>query len=441
VSKHRKRPAARDPNRKSLAAILLLTLAMAWFAYQKWFPPSPALPKIPSHSDPIVAAQINEAAEAVQKSPRSGMAWGHLGMVLHAYLFEDEARACFANAQRFDRDEPRWPYFEGVILLASDPEGGLRKLGHSVELCPSTPDTPRLQYARTLFEHGRMAEAEAQFQDLLARNPGHTPALLGLARIAHSRGQSQKATEYLRRCLESPFTARSAYLLLAAVQSKASNAPAALAASQTAPVMPPDQSWPEPYTDEILRLQSGSQKLLSEAERALRENRYDDAKPLVAQLLKDYSGSAEAWLLAGRLRLDQKDCKGAEEALRRYLQFQPDSVNGNARLGAALLCQERYTEAISSFERAVQLKPDFAEGHFNLGFARARAGDGGGAIAAFRDAIRCSPNFIEPHITLADLLSQQGQVEEAVALLQRAREINPNDTRLAAVLERVKTRR
>jgi tetratricopeptide (TPR) repeat protein len=324
--------------------------------------------------------------------------------------------------------------------LALEPKAALEKLARAVELCPSTPDTPRLQYARALFEQGRGAEAEAQFQELVAHNPGHTPALLGLARVSHARGEWQRATEYLKRCLESPFTARSAYLLLAAVQRQASNAPAAQAAIDFARALPPDQTWPEPFTDEILRLQSGLSDLVNQADRALKENRHNDAEQIIAQLLKDHGESADASLLAGRLRLDKKDCAGAEQALREHLRLAPDSVNGHARLGAALLCQERYADAIPVFEQTVQLKHDFAEAHFNLGFARARAGQGDSAIVAFRDAIRCSPGFLEPHLTLADLLSQKGEIGEATALLQRAREIDPSDPRLDAVLNRIKSR-
>jgi tetratricopeptide (TPR) repeat protein len=424
--------------------VLLFVAALGWLAFNRLdskstvFRSAPEFPGIPSHSDPAVATQISEAVAAVRNSPRNGTAWGHLGMVLHAYQFQEEARICFANAQQLNQTEPRWPYFEGVILLASNPEAGLQKLARAVELCPSTPDTPRLQYARGLLEYGRLDQAEEQFRELFTRNRSHAPALLGLARIKHARGQSQEATDYVKRCLESPYAAQTAYLLLAAVQAKTGNAQAAQAATAFANNLPEDKSWPEPYTDEILALQVGSRQLVDHAERALKLNNLDDAEKVISRLVKGYSSSPQTWLLAGRLHLERKECVAATEAFRRHLALAPESVNGCAQLGMALLCEEKYPEAIPMLERAVQLKPDFAQGHFNLGFARARAGQGASAVAAFRDAIRCSPNFVEPYITLADLLGQMGEVEEALSLLQRARVIDPADPRPQVVLERIK---
>ena len=424
-----------------MVILLAVLVAGGWFGYSRFAMPTHQFPNLPNHSDPIVAAQIGEGFDALRKSPRSGESWGKLGMILHAYLFNDEARVCFANAQRLDPTEPRWPYFEGVILLAEDPAAALAKLARAVELCPSTPDTPRLQYARALLEHGHVQQATDEFKQLLRQNSSHPAALLALARISDARGDYQAATELLRRCLENPFAARSAYLLLASVQSKAGNAPAAQGASEFARNLPPDRSWPEPYTDEILRLQSGSHQLVARAERALKENRYSDAELAIAALEKNYSSSAQTLVLTGRLKLERKDCAGAEQAFRRHLQIDPQSVNGHAQLGMALMCQERYAEAVPIFERAVQAKPDFAEAHFNLGFARARAGAGAEALPALRDAIRCSPNFLEPYIILADLLGQMGERAEALNLLERARQINPKDPRLATLHDRINSRR
>jgi len=218
-------------------------------------------------------------------------------------------------------------------------------------------------------------------------------------------------------------------LLLAKVEGKRGNALAAEKAAIAARALPPDQPWPEPYTDEIIRLQIGLNQLVAQAERLLKGGRDNEAEGVIGRMVKQYANAPEPWLLDGRLRLQRKDCGSAEQALRRHLQLAPDSVNGHAQLGMALLCLERYAEATPVLARAVKLKPDFAEAHFNLGFARARAGHGNEAVPAFRDAIRCSPNFIEPYITLADLLSQKGEVEEATALLTRARSLSVRSSR------------
>src|SRR5688572_32027068 len=45
-------------------------------------------------------------------------------------------------------------------------------------------------------------------------------------------------------------------------------------------------------------------------------------------------------------RSEQNDCAGAEKALQQLLLLSPDSVNAHAQLGMALICLERYPEAI-----------------------------------------------------------------------------------------------
>ena len=282
---------------------LLVCAGIGWFLYSRWLQGKPELPNLPAHPDRIVAAQIQDAAETVRRSPRAGLAWGKLGMIFHAYLFEDEARVCFVNAQRFDPAEPRWPYFEGVILLASDPDAALRHLARAVELCPSTPDTPRLQYARAAAEQGQGVAAEVQFQQLVRLNPAHAPALLGLARVEDARQQLDKAAEYLGRCVESPFTKRDALLLMAKVEGKRGNALAAEKAAIAARALPPDQSWPEPYTDEIIRLQIGLNQLVAQAERLLKGGRDNEAEGVIGRMVKQYANAPEPWLLDGRLRL------------------------------------------------------------------------------------------------------------------------------------------
>src|SRR5207302_11227917 len=62
--------------------------------------------------EPRVAAAIEEARASVNHSPASAESWGRLGMVLLAHQFWEEARRCFVEAERLNRAEPRWPYFQ-----------------------------------------------------------------------------------------------------------------------------------------------------------------------------------------------------------------------------------------------------------------------------------------------------------------------------------------
>lgn len=197
-----------------------------------------------------------------------------------------------------------------------------------------------------------------------------------------------------------------------------------------------DPRW-KPNVSEIASLRVGFKAWSDHAQQMLSAGKHAEAAPLIGRLASDYPNAPESWLLLGRYRLEQNDCAGAEQAFRQLLNLAPDSINGHAQLGMALICLERYADAVPILRRAIQLKPDFGEAHFNLGFALARSGDGRAAIPAFHKAIRYNPDFIDPYITLADLLSQTGETREATNLLHRALQLNPADERAQTLLRRL----
>src|SRR5437868_5888615 len=98
------------------AAVLALLGLGAWQGWLHYT--TPALPDLPlDRADKEVAEAVDGAREEVRRHPRSGAAWGKLGMVLGANGFQEPAVVCFGHAERFDPDNPRWPYLSGVQML------------------------------------------------------------------------------------------------------------------------------------------------------------------------------------------------------------------------------------------------------------------------------------------------------------------------------------
>ena len=101
-------PSGTARKRSRLLAVVAL-LAGGAGAYVWWRRPAADLPVFDwSQADPVVVAAVESARAAVRQSPRSGVAWGKLGMTLFANYLIPEAQVCFAQAQRFEPDEPRW---------------------------------------------------------------------------------------------------------------------------------------------------------------------------------------------------------------------------------------------------------------------------------------------------------------------------------------------
>lgn len=134
-------------------------------------------------------------------------------------------------AEQLDPNEPRWPYFLGLTfrLEARDAEA-IALLRRAVRLCPNQPDALRLLLAEQLLKEGQTEEAEEHFRALLANNPNHGPAHLGMARLALSRGDAAEAREQLRGCLDNPSVRKAGCLLLAEVEQQQGHSEDAAAA-------------------------------------------------------------------------------------------------------------------------------------------------------------------------------------------------------------------
>src|SRR5438132_11491616 len=75
--------------------LALGALGLAW--YRARVPQFPELAL--EGKDPAIVHAIEQARASVLQSPRSGAAWGQLGMILAAHDFTAEADICFARAE------------------------------------------------------------------------------------------------------------------------------------------------------------------------------------------------------------------------------------------------------------------------------------------------------------------------------------------------------
>ncbi len=391
--------------------------------------PEVDLSKLSTKAAEALAARLKETRE----NPRSGGAWGRLGMLLDAYDYDSQALACFVEAERRDPNNPRWPYFQSWLLLGQDDAIALEKLRRTVQLCGNKPEMPRYRLAKWLTERGHWPASLRELEALLAVNPRFTPAILLRALAEQAQGRFAEAIKQAEPTTSDARTRKAAWSLMAACQRQLGNATAAEEAERRVTQLPDDQAVVDVFQLEVSSLRLDSRVLSLPAHTLLAEGKLAEVAPLVQQLLTEHPTDPEAWLVAGRYQILLGQFKEAEQSLRRHVELEAGSVQGHFQLGTSILRQNKFVEAATVFERCAELKPDFGPAYFNRAFCLAKSGSKKEAIPLFQQVIRLSPEHLETYLLLGDLYIQQGQRQEAATLLTQAETLRPGDLRLKAL--------
>jgi spermidine synthase len=230
------------------------------------------------------------------------------------------------------------------------------------------------------------AEAAAQFERALAREPAHVPSLVDLGRTQLRMGLPVRAVESLQAAVKhDPRSAEAQALLARAWQGQ--QLPArALEAAQAAVRLAPDESGHRVLLAGLLEQQG---RALEAIEHYLTAR---TARPRDVALLL---GLASAYTRLGR---------GADAlaALEAAAELQPDDGTVLHRLGLAYLGVRQPAAAVHALTRAVTRTPLVAAVHADLGVAYLAGGNLHAAGAALERALALDPG----HATAARLLGE-----------------------------------
>jgi tetratricopeptide (TPR) repeat protein len=422
-------------------ACILFSLALLVGAGYWWYRGTASqIPAVDtSASEPELAAAIAAAQANVRQQPRSGDAWGRLGMLLLAHTFESQADECLAQAERLSPQQPRWPYFRGVIQEQHDPEAALPLLRRAAALAGDTR-VPRLHLAELLVNQGHWDEAAGEFKQVLRKEPGNPRAHLGYGRLLYQQDDLEGSLKHLHQAATAVPGLRPTHALLAEIHNRRKERAeeeqelALLESSK-------DQDWPDPYMDELMGLQVGVAGKLGQASRLAQLGRTEESVQVLRAAVEAAPNSFDARLRLGRRLVQVGNPAAAEEQLRLALRLEPDSFDALAELGILLQKRGAYREAAQCYERVLGLQSSQAMAHFHLANCREKLGDRAGAIDSLRRAQHCKPNFALAHKVLGRLLAEMNQDAEAEEQLRYALRLQPDDTQTQELLKRVSERR
>lgn len=301
-----------------------------------------------------------------------------------------------------------------------------------------------LKQAVALHQAGRLAEARARYEALLAQQPDWADVvhLLGLA---HFQLKDYPAAEaLLRRAIALQGRAADFHFNLGALLLEQGRFQEAEEAFRRAHGL-------KPYDGGILnnlavalsslKRHGEAEELLRRAVRLLpddgelhfnlgntlrllgREGEAEERYRRVLALQPDYG---PAWINLGELLLSQRRVDEAEGCFRRALEIDPRRPEARNNLAAALRTQNRLAAAEEALKGLLAERSDYAEGWNNLGVVLNDLGRLAEAERSFRQALALRPDYAIAWNGLGSVLMDSMRVEEAKSAYLSALALDPD---------------
>jgi predicted O-linked N-acetylglucosamine transferase (SPINDLY family) len=241
---------------------------------------------------------------------------------------------------------------------------------------PSQTIARLMHEAAGLYSAGRIAEAAALYDRVLALDPSHIDALQFRAVMAQDSGELAQAVEFMSR----------------------------------AAALRPQSFSLQNNLGEMLRISGRFEEAIECYRRA------HALRPDVAAVLVNLGTALQ---LLGR-------SDEAIDAFRQAIMLAPDDFDPHFNLGATLYALQRFEESAEAFRSALRIRPGAAHVHTNLAAAQLGFGLADDAEASLRESIRLAPDRIAAWNLLALHHLTVGRLDEAIDAYRHAVQLRPD---------------
>ncbi len=146
------------------------------------------------------------------------------------------------------------------------------------------------------------------------------------------------------------------------------------------------------------------------------------------QVHADHIG-ASTFIEKGWSRLSLGDYEGAEASLRKAIELSPNDPQSEALLGWALMLQEKYDDALLTFQQVLMREPMNALARINVGYICLKKGIFGESIEHLSKAIRLGNDkkaTLYAHFYLGLVYLERDMFEDAQTFFQKTIALGPN---------------
>ena len=133
-----------------------------------------------------------------------------------------------------------------------------------------------------------------------------------------------------------------------------------------------------------------------------------------------------AYNLLGAALIRQNQYDEAVDQFRKALKLQPNSADAHGNLAVALQRHGRRDEAIEHYQLALHLRPRYPQAHYNFATALEEAGRLTEAMDHYSRTLSERPNFVDARFNLGSVLLRLERYDEAIVQFQQVLQLDPN---------------
>jgi len=324
--------------------------------------PDPSLDGVEPGVREQLSARRREAEalleDAAAEPARRAGAVGELGMHYHAYGLAEEAAACYEIAGRLAPEEPRWAHYSAQIER----------------------------------ERGRLEQAAAGFERVLAASPAYLPARLALAELEMARGRLAEAGRQADEALRREERSAAGHFLLGQAASLREDFAAAARHYEAALAL-------EPWASSVRYPLGLAYRRLGEEDRAREhlarrgDRRVSLPDPWMREI-REIGTGVRAHLFRGSQAMRAGNLEAALAEFEAAVAADAEDPTARLNLGAALAQAGRLGEGAAQLEAALSLdlEPSSrSKAHFNLGALLLMGGERAEAARHLEQALAWDP--------------------------------------------------
>ena len=159
---------------------------------------------------------------------------------------------------------------------------------------------------------------------------------------------------------------------------------------------------------------------MAELEGYIRDGKFTEVEPLLAEYVKERPKSSWGWYALGYSLFAQQKIGDSIKALAKSLELDIRNAEAHKILGRNLMIIGRFDAAQIEFEQGLRYKPDSAESCTTTSASSSRSRTTGSrAQEAFEAALRIDPSYIEAIDALGFALEALGDDAGAMAHTRR----------------------